>query len=150
MVNQTQLAETPDEAAAIARAASEAQPASSQLRLLYAQTLEQAGKRDLAVSVYRSLLDQEPRGENGQRRAMHLLLLATALDSSGDWDSARNALEDAATLDPANPQILNYLGYSLLERRIDVNRGFDLCLKGASTGTTIRRHHQLAGLGLFP
>ena len=129
VVNQTQLAETPDEAAAIAHAASVAQPASSQLKLLYAQTLEQAGKRDLAVSVYRSLLDQEPRGENGQRRAMHLLLLATALDASGDWDSARNALEDAATLDPANPQILNYLGYSLLERRIDVNRGFDLVSK---------------------
>lgn len=129
VVNQTQLAASPEEAAAIARAATEAQPASSQLKLLYAQTLEQARRRDLAVSVYRSLLDQNPTSENGQRRAVHLLLLATALDASGDWDSARNALEDAAVLDPKNPQILNYLGYSLLERRIDVVRGFDLVSK---------------------
>jgi Flp pilus assembly protein TadD len=56
-------------------------------------------------------------------------MLASALDANGDWDSARNALEDAAVLDPRNAQILNYLGYSLLERRIDVTRGFDLVSK---------------------
>lgn len=134
VVNQTQLVATPEEAVAIARAASEAQPASSQLKLLYAQTLELADRRDLAVTVYRSLLDQDAGGTNGARRAVYLLLLATALDASGEWDSARNALEDAAVLDPKNPQILNYLGYSLLERRIDVTRGFDL----------VSQAHQLA------
>lgn len=129
IVNQTQLAATPEEAVAIARAASELQPASSQLKLLYAQTLEQSGRRDLAVTVYRSLLDQDAGTTNGGRRAIYLLMLATALDANGDWDSARNALEDAAVLDPKNAQILNYLGYSLLERRIDVARGFDLVSK---------------------
>lgn len=129
VVNQTQLAATPEEAVAIARSASEMQPASSQLKLLHAQTLEQAEKRDKAITVYRSLLDQDAGGANGPRRAVYLLLLATALDANGDWDSARNALEDAAVLDPQNAQILNYLGYSLLERRIDVARGFDLVSK---------------------
>jgi Flp pilus assembly protein TadD len=129
IVNQTQLAATPEEAVAIARAASEAQPASSQLKLLYAQVLEQADRRNLAVTVYRSLLDQNADAANGGRRALYLLMLATALDANGDWDSARNALEDAAVLDPRNAQILNYLGYSLLERRIDVARGFELVSK---------------------
>lgn len=126
IVNQTQLAATPDEAVTIAGDASKAQPMSSQLKLLYARTLEQAGKRDLAVTVYRSLLDRSGGDASGSRRAIYLLMLATALDANGDWDSARNALEDAAVLDPKNAQILNYLGYSLLERRIDVARGFDL------------------------
>jgi hypothetical protein len=52
IVNQTQLAAAPAQAVAIARAASEMQPASSQLKLLYAQTLEQADRRNLAVTVY--------------------------------------------------------------------------------------------------
>ena len=126
IVNQTQLVATPDEAVVIAGDASKLQPTSSQLKLLYARTLEQAGKRDLAVTVYRSLLDHGGGETSGSRRAIYLLMLATALDANGDWDSARNALEDAAVLDPKNAQILNYLGYSLLERRIDVARGFDL------------------------
>lgn len=126
VANQTELAATADEAAAIARAASESQPASSQLKLLYAQTLEKAGRSDLAVGVYRSLLDQDKAGAQAARRALYLLLLASALDANGDWNGARLALEDAVQLDPRNPQILNYLGYSLLERRIDVARGFDL------------------------
>ena len=129
IVNQTQLAAAPAQAVAIARAASEMQPASSQLKLLYAQTLEKAERRDQAITVYRSLLAQDAGGANGPRRAVYLLLLASALDANGDWDSARNALEDAAVLDPKNAQILNYLGYSLLERRIDVTRGFDLVSK---------------------
>ncbi len=129
IVNQTQLAATPEEAVAIARAASEMQSVSSQLKLLYAQTLEQAERRDQAITVYRSLLAQDAGGANGPRRAVYLLLLATTLDANGDWDSARNALEDAAVLDPKSAQILNYLGYSLLERRIDVARGFDLVSK---------------------
>lgn len=129
VVNQTQLASTAEEAAAIAKAATESQAASSQLKLLYAQTLEKAGNRDLAVTVYRSLLDQDKSGAEPKKRAVQLLLLASALDNNGDWDSARNALEDAVQLDPKNPQILNYLGYSLLEKRIDVVRGFELVSK---------------------
>lgn len=128
VANLTELAATPQEAAAIARAASESQPASSQLQLLHAQMLEKAGNRDQAVIVYRSLLDREG-GPQGAQRALHLLLLASALDANGDWDGARQALEDAVQIDPRNPQILNYLGYSLLERRIDVARGFDLVSK---------------------
>lgn len=129
IVNQTQLAATPEDALTIARLATELQPASSQLKLLYAQSLEKAERRDQAISVYRSMLAEDAGEANGPRRAVYLLLLASALDAHGDWDSARNALEDAAVLDPKNVQILNYLGYSLLERRIDVTRGFNLVSK---------------------
>ena len=126
VVNQTQLADTPDLAVAIAKAALDTQPQSAQLKLLYAQRLEQAGKRELAIPVYRSLLDKDISEGGGSIRAVHLMLLASALDASGDWGGAQKALEEALVLAPKNAQVLNYLGYSLLERRIDVKRGFEL------------------------
>ncbi len=126
VINQTQIAATAAEAASVAQAASDAQPASSQLKLVLAQTLERAGKRDEAIAVYKSLLAGEKHAGNAGRRAALLLLLAMALDSNGDWNGAYAALEEALVLDTRNAQILNYLGYSLLERRIDVARGFDL------------------------
>ncbi len=126
VVNQTQLADTPDLAVAIAKAALDTQPQSAQLKLLYAQRLEQAGKRELAIPVYRSLLDKDISEGGGSIRAVHLMLLASALDASGNWGAAQKALEEALQLAPKNAQVLNYLGYSLLERRIDVKRGFEL------------------------
>lgn len=129
VVNQTQLADTPDLAVAIAKSALDSQPQSAQLKLLYAQRLEQAGKRELAIPVYRSLLDKDVTESGGSIRAMHLMLLASALDTIGDWDGAQKALEEALLLAPKNAQVLNYLGYSLLERRIDVKRGFELVSK---------------------
>ncbi len=126
VVNQTQLADTPDLAVAIAKTALDTQPQSAHLKLLYAQRLEQASKRELAIPVYRSLLDKDITEGGGSIRAMHLMLLASALDASGDWSGAQKALEEALVLAPKNAQVLNYLGYSLLERRIDVKRGFKL------------------------
>lgn len=126
VVNQTQLADTPDLAVAIAKTALDTQPQSAHLKLLYAQRLEQASKLELAIPVYRSLLDKDITEGGGSIRAMHLMLLASALDASGDWSGAQKALEEALVLAPKNAQVLNYLGYSLLERRIDVKRGFEL------------------------
>ena len=48
-------------------------------------------------------------------------LLASSLDATGDWPSAKKAeLEAGLVLDPNNAQLLNYLGYSLLERNEEV------------------------------
>jgi Flp pilus assembly protein TadD len=71
---------------------------------------------------------------SGRSRAVYQLMLAAALDANKDWNGARAALEDAIKSDPQNAQALNYLGYSLLERRIDVKRGFEL----------VARAHELA------
>ena len=38
-------------------------------------------------------------------------------DQSGNWDSASIDLRKALELRPAQPQVLNYLGYSLIERK---------------------------------
>jgi tetratricopeptide (TPR) repeat protein len=39
-----------------------------------------------------------------------------ALDQSGDWTGAQRDLNKALSLDPDEPEVLNYLGYSLVDR----------------------------------
>jgi Flp pilus assembly protein TadD len=120
------LSETPDEAIAVAREAAKVRPESPQLLLLLARSMERAGKVDQAVVVYRRLIGLKGADNHDRSRAVHLLMLATALDANNDWNGALGALEDAIRVDPQNAQALNCLGYSLLERRIDVKRGFEL------------------------
>jgi Flp pilus assembly protein TadD len=121
-----ELAETPEEATALARQATKVRPDSPQLLLLLARSMEKSGQVEQAVIIYRSLLDLKGKNSSGRSRAVYQMMLATALDANNDWNGAHAALEDAIKSDPQNAQALNYLGYSLLERRIDVKRGFEL------------------------
>jgi tetratricopeptide (TPR) repeat protein len=43
-----------------------------------------------------------------------------ALDQSGDWDSAERDLKQALVLSPDEPEVLNYLGYSWIDRGVDL------------------------------
>jgi hypothetical protein len=54
------------------------------------------------------------------------MLLAQLFDRQDKWAEAKVELEAAMVLDPQNPQLLNFLGYSLLERRQEIKRGFEL------------------------
>jgi Flp pilus assembly protein TadD len=129
-----EIADTPEEATVIARQAVKLRPDSPQVKLLLARSMEKSGQGEQAVIVYRSLLDMKGGESSGRSRAVYQLMLAAALDANKDWNGARAALEDAIKSDPQNAQALNYLGYSLLERRIDVKRGFEL----------VARAHELA------
>ena len=76
-----------------------------------------------AVDNYRKLLGFAAKsGASPRQRAYYHLLLASALDNSDDWPGAIKELEMASTLDPNNAQILNYWGYSLLERNEEMPR----------------------------
>jgi Flp pilus assembly protein TadD len=74
-----------------------------------------------------SIADAHPK-KNG-RRVTYRMLLAQTLDPSRDWPVIRATLEEALALNSTNPQLLNSLGYGLLERREDVKRGFELVAK---------------------
>ncbi len=45
-----------------------------------------------------------------------MLELATAMDKAGNWAEARQVLQNGLKLDARNPYLLNYLGYSMLEK----------------------------------
>ena len=100
------------------------------LALLEAQQLE-ANKQFSAASVlYEKLVAAaDASGAKNGRRVTFRLLLAQSLQLQGNRPDANKALEQALTLNVENPQILNVLGYNLLEQREDVKRGFELVSK---------------------
>ena len=113
----------PDEALILTRKAARDWPKSVDLALLAAQTEESAGDLPSATARYRSIVDNAATGVVPPRQRAHYhLLLASALDKAGNWNDARAQLDLALVLDPNNAQILNYLGYSLLERNEDIAR----------------------------
>ncbi len=113
----------PSEAVAVARDASQRWPKSPTLALLAAQSQEAAGDLVGAADSYRTILEDAVKaGASPRLRAYYQLLLASALDNSGNWEAARAELDAALVIDPNNAQILNYLGYSLLERNQDISR----------------------------
>nr|WP_272490697.1 tetratricopeptide repeat protein [Mesobacterium pallidum] len=48
------------------------------------------------------------------------------LERVGDWDKAKAGFERALTLNPEQPQVLNYLGYSMVEKHEDLDRALGL------------------------
>jgi Flp pilus assembly protein TadD len=58
--------------------------------------------------------------------ANYLLLLGSAQERAGQWEAAKQSLERANSLFPNSAIILNFLGYSQLERRENVDVALDL------------------------
>ena len=107
-----------------------ARPNAIDLVLLEAQQLE--AKKDLAgaVLLYRKLLAQaDASGTKNGRTFTFRLLLAQALSAQGDWVGSKAALEEALVSNGENAQVLNMLGYGLLERRENTQRGLELVSK---------------------
>ncbi|MGB5076196.1 MAG: tetratricopeptide repeat protein [Sphingorhabdus sp.] len=105
-------------------------PKSVGMTTLLAQALENMGDRQAAIIKYRELVDLAEQGAyNPRQRANLHLALASVLDRGGDWAAAKLQLETAALLDPNNAQILNYLGYSMLEKRDEPARALALVQK---------------------
>lgn len=97
-----------------------ATPKSVATKLLYARVQQAANNVPKVVSTYREITTSPDFGELPPRQqANYRLLLASALDQSNDWPSARTELEAALRVDPDNAQALNHLGYSLLERGLE-------------------------------
>ena len=114
-------------ASQIASEASASAPASLRLSTLAAQTRQMGGQWAEAITQYREIVARSSQGSySPQQQADFRLLLASSLDSSGEWDEAKNQLEAALILDPNNANVLNYLGYTLLERNEETARAAEL------------------------
>jgi tetratricopeptide (TPR) repeat protein len=84
------------------------------------------GRYSEAVGHYRRAVDV--LGED-KTSAQLWLALGNALDQSGDWRSARPALERALKLSPNDPRLLNQLGYGMAVRGEEVDRALLLLRK---------------------
>lgn len=110
-----------DEALALAKGETESQPndASGWTRLgdLLSQT-ERPGDAAEAYGKALALVRADP--DSGAREWTILLRQGGALTQAGRWPEGKSALEAAYKLAPDEPVVLNYLGYSQLERRENV------------------------------
>lgn len=116
------------EAVNIAKLANSQLPKSQSLLLLLAQTLDMASQYDEAAETYEKLIKATSEDEN-RRQSYFALYLARSLTKAGDWKKAVKTLEKGLEYQSDNPFLLNFYGYSLLERGEDYDRGFAMIKK---------------------
>lgn len=105
-----------------AAARATADPAAPEFLLLRQATLlRQLEERDGETAVLLRLLDNIQAGKgNPGLRVPIMLSLADNRIAAGDWPGGRALLERALAIDPDNATLLNFAGYSALERRENV------------------------------
>jgi len=108
------------EALAAARAAAERAPQEVEGWVTLSEIQSQAGLyRDAAASLERALAIVA-KGESQRPEWVLQLMRGNALTQAGEWQEAKPALQRAYALAPNQPVVLNFLGYSQLERRENV------------------------------
>jgi tetratricopeptide (TPR) repeat protein len=106
------------EALAEARQASVDRPGEIDNWTRLGDILNQADRHDEAAAAYAKALDLVKGGARTRNPVWALWLLrGSALTQAGDWAAGKSALEEARRLAPEQPVVLNFLGYSQLERR---------------------------------
>jgi tetratricopeptide (TPR) repeat protein len=107
-----------DEALAQARQAVADGPAAIDNWTRLGDILNQSDSHAEAATAYAKALDLAKAGAEAQHPLWALWLLrGSALTQAGDWTQGKAALEEARRLAPDQPVVLNFLGYSQLERR---------------------------------
>ncbi len=119
-----------DEAIKIALKSAEASVRASDFVRLGDVYSSQNQYAEAAKAYGQALAARDQRG--APQRWGLLMLRGSALAKAGDWPAAEAVLREAVALAPNEPMILNYLGYSLLERREDIAEATEL-LSRAST-----------------
>ncbi|MGA9582811.1 MAG: tetratricopeptide repeat protein [Allosphingosinicella sp.] len=111
-------ADRTDEALAEARQALAARPAEIDNWTRLGDILGQAKRHQEAAAAYGKALDLVKTGAESRNPVWALWLLrGSALTQAGEWTLGKAALEEAHRLAPDQPVVLNFLGYSQLERR---------------------------------
>ncbi|HYI39830.1 MAG TPA: hypothetical protein VE053_05885 [Allosphingosinicella sp.] len=107
-----------DEALAEARQAVADRPGEIENWSRLGDILNQAKRHREAAAAYGKALDLVKAGAEIRNPLWALWLLrGSALTQAGEWAAGKSALEEARRLAPDQPVVLNFLGYSQLERR---------------------------------
>lgn len=107
-----------DEALAEARRAAEERPGEVEGWSRLGDILNQANRHKEAAAAYEKALGLVAGGAETRNPVWTLWLLrGSALTQAGDWTAGKPALVEAHRLAPDQPVVLNFLGYSQLERR---------------------------------
>ncbi|MCZ4353137.1 tetratricopeptide repeat protein [Roseovarius aestuarii] len=104
-----------------------------QLPLVHAATgdlYRQLEKFELAIGAYDEAVDLYAAQDNPQ----WFVLYARAISHErlGNWESAEADFRHALELNPEEPQVMNYLGYSLVEKQTKLDEALDLIERAAA------------------
>ncbi|WP_291204580.1 tetratricopeptide repeat protein [Hyphomonas sp.] len=115
--------ERPDEALVVAIEALKIKPERS-LRLQVAD-LHRAQERyaEAEALLTEVMLSDEAEGRKDWRV---FFLRGASRERQSNWESAETDLKEALAIDPHNANVLNYLGYSWIDRGINLEEGFSL------------------------
>jgi tetratricopeptide (TPR) repeat protein len=93
------------------------------IRARIAEILDTAGHASEAESLLRGWVGEEPSSAQARFR------LGAYLERKKRYDEAEQQLREAIRLDPANPEALNYLGYSLADRNLRLEEALAMIRK---------------------
>lgn len=93
----------------------------------YGDTLRQLKKYDAAVQAYSKALKM--LGAPQKKNWTLLFARANAAQSAGDWKAAEDDLKLAMQLNPEEPQILNFLGYTWIDQNENLRQGMAMLEK---------------------
>lgn len=81
-------------------------------------------KFEEAISSYNTAISQA----RPERRGLWFIYYARAIsyERLGSWENAEADFRQALELEPGQPQVLNYLGYSLVEKRIKLGEALEM------------------------
>jgi len=105
-------------------ALSAARPGSVQVFSALGDMLRRKERHDEAASAYASAIDLIEEIE--ERHWVLLYTQAIALERMGEWDRAEPVFRRVLEFVPDEPQVLNYLGYSLIEQRRNLDEALDM------------------------
>ncbi|WP_139792185.1 tetratricopeptide repeat protein [Henriciella litoralis] len=97
------------------------------LKIQMADLLRSLDKNDEALSVFSEVIAEDEASNEHDWRLY--FARATLQERLGRWPQAEQDLLRARELNPASPDVLNYLGYSWVDRGVELEQGLDLIRK---------------------
>ncbi len=90
----------------------------------YADALRRLDRHGEAVSAYDRAIELDGGAESGTW--FWTYARGVSREQTGDWPGAEADFRRALELNPEQPQVLNYLGYGLVEQRMKLDEALDL------------------------
>ncbi len=113
-----------EEALSALRALVESQPELTVAHLALGESLQRAEQFAPAAEAFTRAL--ATIGEPEQRHWGLFYSRGVSYERAGDWDKAEADLRKALALNPDQPQVLNYLGYSFVDKGINLDEALGM------------------------
>ncbi|HYF21823.1 MAG TPA: tetratricopeptide repeat protein [Caulobacteraceae bacterium] len=116
-----------EKALALAEETRRARPASAEAVLTLADLYRAGGRHEDAAGVVSAFLGDRPASD-----WRLLYLRGAAWEQAGRWDLAEKDMLEALKLSPNEPELLNFLGYSWIDRGVRLNEGMAMIRKAVA------------------